>query len=151
MVKESKKHYGIYFNRDDPILLKLDEIDGVSEKLKVIVEDYFNGKLAYEFNQDDFDKKIKKQRYLKLCLENWSLMKHTHIAEEAQEIILGIKDIEEPSVNQVFKSESMALTQTQPKTGFHSDSSMCYDCGHPHHTEEPQTCGRFGCYCGTRS
>ena len=151
MARDSKKHYGIYLSRGDPMIEKFDAIDGISEKLKQIAFDYFDGKLAYTKENESLDTKIKRQKFLKLCMENWQSMKKTHIAEEAQDIILGIKEIEEPQVTNVFEPRPQ-LTIQEMDNQFAKDP-YCQRCKHNHEknpTGDGYMCSSTYCLCGLR-
>ena len=83
--------------------------------------------------------KIDKQKYLKLCLENWqSLKSNGYIMEEAKAIILGSKNIDEPRIED---KEELVEQKIDRNCGF---------CLHKHSDKSPHKCTDENCLCGIR-
>jgi len=91
--------------------------------------------LLTEKKDEPIDDKIKRQLFLKHCLQNWKLLKESgHIFEEAKAIMLGKKEIEEPTLN------------------FHKlQGQMCTFCNHNHSLTPPHVCTNLNCNCGIRN
>ena len=101
--------------------------------------------------------KIDRQKYLKLCLENWLAMKSSgHIMEEAKAILTGEKEIEEPTIKKLKDFEGMSKIQkeqleiTEKIESSFDENNYCDFCKHTHATTEPQVCTNIDCKCGIR-
>lgn len=111
------------------IKLKLDRMSSLSLALQI--KNY----LLQSNDNEPIDEKIKKQQYLKLCLQNWQSLKSSgHIMEEAKAIILGHQELTEPRLNQLF------LVQ----------DNYCNSCKHYHARTKPKVCKLLDCNCGIR-
>lgn len=84
--------------------------------------------------EDPIKEKIQYQMYLKLCLQNWRLLKESgSIFEEAKAIIQGKKELEEPRID------------------FHKlEGILCTFCHHAHASTDPKVCTNLNCNCGVR-
>ena len=93
-------------------------------------------------NKNSLKSRIEYQKYLKLCLENWELLKNKgHIFEEAKAIITQELELVAPSTDQIF----------QQKTEKGLDQfGTCSVCHHKHVKSEPRVCTELHCNCGVR-
>lgn len=127
---------------DEKTISALGRIQKKNEKISDVMSQYFNGELV---SLDDIESKIKYQKYLKLCLENWNTLKHNgNLFEEAKLIITEQKNLEAPSLN--------LLTSKNINTGNGGldEVGYCNGCNHLHYGDEPRRCKNANCNCGVR-
>ena len=112
-------------------------VENNSKFLNELLEKYFKGKLV---EGSDIDIKIKKQQYLKLCLQNWKELKSHSNFEDAKKILLNQKEIDEPEIKELEN-----LEDTEQNTV----DRNCM-CGHVHVDTVPHVCSEPSCNCGIR-
>lgn len=94
----------------------------------------------------ELDDKIKEQKYLQLCLQNWKGLKENGtIFEEAKAIILGQKQLNAPSMQPLLEGVAPA-----PHPEGLTELSYCHSCQHYHFGDAPRKCKTDGCNCGVR-
>lgn len=127
--------------RDEKTINALNKISEKSDFLSDLMKKYFAGEFI---DVDDIENKIKYQKYLKLCLENWdTLKKRGNIFEEAKAILLEQKQLEAPSV-------STLLTKNPNEERGLDQFGGCFTCHHKHAKTEPRVCTGLSCNCGVR-
>ena len=134
------------------IHLNEDEQKEIKEKLEMTSDEKLTNKiiktaLISQQTEPTLKSKIEYQKYLKLCLENWNLIKSTRTQKDAQEIILGIKELESPQLQNQF-SNSPVFEKTQAE-GL-NEMGYCGDCLHFHYGDSPRKCKQSFCNCGVR-
>jgi len=140
----AEKYYAIK-NPSLFVIEKMEKIDNKSKFLNELVENYFKGKLIDSNKKEDYKIKLDRQKYLKLCKENWdSFKKSGFIYEEAKAIILGDKDLQEPTIENVVETISDSTNKSPDGV-----DRNCM-CGHVHVDTIPHVCSNKDCLCGIR-
>jgi len=131
MVKKSRS---ISFEDEEwdalKILAEQEELT-INLLIQKVMKDYANSPTTTQNSDESIEQKIKKQTYLKLCLQNWEgLKRNGTIFEEAKAIIIGQKELAEPSME------------------FREKNRDCGFCHHTHSENYPHSCPN--CNCGIR-
>lgn len=93
------------------------------EQIKNLILDF----LTKGIQKDNIDEKIKRQKLLKLTLENWNLLKlNGTIFEDAKQIVLLEKGLEEPELKFNEKGTSQEFAKGLDEKFF------CVVCNHEH-------------------
>jgi len=88
--------------------------------------------------------KTEYQKFLKLCLENWELLKNSgHIYEEAKAIIIGEAELKVPTLQD---KKEFAEENQKGLDQFNG----CFTCKHQHSSIKPKVCTDLHCTCGIR-
>ncbi len=140
-------------NQMDSIADKFPEINDIMKfpsfktVLQYLIEKIISGELVEKEQsaKDDIDAKIKQQKYLGYCLDNWKKLKENGtIYEEAKAIITGHKEIQAPEMQQMISNQ--APPQEKGFDQFYS----CFTCKHTHSKSQPHVCTLLTCNCGVR-
>ncbi len=114
--------------------------------LQYLIEKIVSGELVekQQSTKDEIDAKIKEQTYLKLCLQNWQLLKaNGNIFEEAKAIITGQKELDAPTMQPL-------LDNNEPTENGFDQFYSCFTCKHTHAKSVPHVCTLLTCNCGVR-
>ncbi len=138
-------------NQMDSIADKFPEINDITNfanfgtVLQYLIEKIISGELVEKKQsaKDDIDAKIKQQKYLGYCLDNWKKLKDNGtIYEEAKAIITGQQEMDAPTMQ--------PLLEDKPKTKMLVHDFYCEDCNHYHARTDPHVCTLLTCNCGVR-
>lgn len=121
-----------------------EQFKSVTVIVQWLVDRIIKGELVdkEQFKETDIDDKIKKQKLLKLTLENWNLLKQIPANfEQKIALILLEKEMVQPELE---------FAKPKPVPVGLTELSYCHTCQHQHYGDEPRKCKALHCLCGVR-